>query len=94
MNATLLGLRDELFCDRTKCLGLRLGGDNPLGSKQRCCEIGHHETLVRGAAAESLRLAWSSWHGGSVPVLERQTALVKFQNDLIKRLLTEVGDVQ
>ena len=46
---------------------------------------------MRGAAAESLRLAWSSWHGGSVPVLERQTALVKFQNDLIKRLLTEVG---
>jgi hypothetical protein len=46
--------------------------------------------LVSGIAAESLGLTWCSWHGGSVPVLERQTALVKFLDDLIKRLLTEV----
>jgi hypothetical protein len=47
--------------------------------------------LVSGVTAESLGLTWGCWHGGSVPVLERQTALVKLLDDLIKRLLAKVG---
>src|SRR6185312_16908910 len=41
---------------------------------------------------EAAALAWGCGHGGSVPATERQTALVELLDDLIERLLPEVGD--
>ena len=46
---------------------------------------------MRGATAESFGPTWGSRHSESIPVLERQTALIEFLDDLIKRLLTKVG---
>jgi hypothetical protein len=53
VQVTALGAGDELLGERAQPLGLGLGGLNLAVLEQRRGEIGQHQPLVRGAAAEA-----------------------------------------